>query len=189
VAIMSHLILQKPHAKVKCKEVKLHFDRRMDLWRSGRIDELLVEARLLQSRLEERCQRFKGDDDLTRTFTNLMLQGKVNAAIRLLSENSKGGVLPLSPEVHALLQQQHPLAEGINEESLLSGCVQQVNPILFAGVTADVIRNSAMHTSGAAGPSGGDADQWRYMCTSFHEASSNLCEAMALVARRPRPFG
>ena len=40
------------------------------------------------------------------------------------------------------------------------------------------------NTHGAAGPSGIDADAWRWMCTAFSEASDLLCDALAASARR-----
>ena len=47
-----------------------------------------------------------------------------------------------------------------------------------------MIKDIALHSAGSAGPSGVDALAWRRMCSSFREASSNLCDAIAAVARR-----
>ena len=41
-----------------------------------------------------------------------------------------------------------------------------------------------MRTNGAAGPSGVDAFGWRRFCSSFKSASTDLCNALASVARR-----
>jgi len=41
-----------------------------------------------------------------------------------------------------------------------------------------------LHVDGAAGPSGLDAHSWRRLCTSFHNALSDLCHSLALVARK-----
>ena len=54
----------------------------------------------------------------------------------------------------------------------------------FDSITAETIRNSALHTQGAAGPSGMDALSWRRLCTAFGEKSNNLCSALAAVTRR-----
>ena len=43
---------------------------------------------------------------------------------------------------------------------------------------------AALHTDGAAGPSGVDARGWRRLCASFHSASNDLCQSLALLARR-----
>jgi hypothetical protein len=113
-----------------------------------------------------------------------MLVGKVNAALRLLTESEKGGLMPLTSNLLDILKLKHPPAESATPSALLSGPVVQINPILFAGLQGDTIRAAAIRTQGSAGPSGGDADQWRQMCTAFGQASSNLCSAMANVSRR-----
>ena len=182
IAIMSHLLLQKSHAKSTTHENKQHLQRRLGMWQTGDILGLLREARLIQKSLQK--QPLRRDPDLVRCFTNLMLHGKVNAALRLITEQTRGGVLPLSQEVKMTLSQKHPSAEPVDPGALLSGCEPEFHPIRFAGITADTIRFSALHTHGAAGPSGGDAEQWRQMCCSFRETSVNLCDALATVARR-----
>ena len=48
----------------------------------------------------------------------------------------------------------------------------------------DVIQSTALKTEGAAGPSGLDAAAWRRLCTSFKSGSTELCDALAAVARR-----
>ncbi len=98
-------------------------------------------------------------ENLKRSFTNLMLTGKLNAALRLITEQGKGGVLPLNLEVIDSLQKKHPPPEPLNTASTLQGTPPLVNPIIFAGVTGETIRNCALHTQGAAGPSGGDAEE------------------------------
>ena len=59
-----------------------------------------------------------------------------------------------------------------------------VNPILFDGLNADTIRQAALHTHGAAGPSGLDAQAWRRLYSSIKSASTSLCTALASVGQR-----
>ena len=47
-----------------------------------------------------------------------------------------------------------------------------------------MIRRAALRTQGSAGPSGLDAYGLRRLCTSFQRASDDLCNSLALVARR-----
>jgi hypothetical protein len=183
VAVMSHLLLQRPHKKSSVSENKEHLKRRIDLWLSGDIPALIDEARTLQSRLKTNTIPMK-TEQLTRNFTNLMLNGKVNAALRLITEQGKGSVLPINDEVRKMLQEKHPPAEPLDASSVINGNHLSVDPIIFAGITGERIRNCALRTQGAAGPSAGDSDQWRRMCTSFTETSANLCNSMAAVARR-----
>jgi hypothetical protein len=104
IGIMSHLLLQRPHSKSTCNENKQHLLRRMSLWLAGDIPALLSEARMLHAQFLRRQPRTARPDDLRRRFTNLMLNGKVNAAIRLVTEQGKGRVLSLTTEVHDLLK-------------------------------------------------------------------------------------
>ncbi len=89
----------------------------------------------------------------------------------------------MDAEVREALQNKHLSAEPVDPRALIAGCLAPCDPIIFDGITGDEIRKAALHTQGAAGPSGGDSEQWRRMCTSFGESSTDLCHAMALVAR------
>ncbi len=88
-----------------------------------------------------------------------MLFGKVNAALRLISNQAKGGVIPLSPDVLSQLAGKHPSPAAIDPSALLPDDITVVNPILFAGLKGDSILTSSLRTQGGAGPSGGDANQ------------------------------
>ena len=53
------------------------------------------------------------DDHLAQSFANLMFKGKTHAALDLLANNGKGGVLYLdnpanSPSMRDVLQSKHP---------------------------------------------------------------------------------
>ena len=58
------------------------------------------------------------------------------------------------------------------------------HPAIFDCLDEHLIRRTALRIGGAAGPSGLDAHGWRRLCTSFHNASVDLCCSLALVARR-----
>ena len=58
------------------------------------------------------------------------------------------------------------------------------HPVLFDSIDGDAIRRAALRTEGAAGLSGIDATGWRHLCCSFGGASSVLCNALAISARR-----
>ena len=49
-----------------------------------------------------------------------------------------------------------------------------VYPVVFDALDDSVIHIAALHTVGAAGPSGIDAHGWWRLCTSFHVASMNF---------------
>jgi len=115
-----------------------------------------------------------------------MFQGKVKAALRLLSFNSSGDFLPFNAAggnntVLDKLKKKHPPNQLCFFEFPPSDTCHQV---IFEGLDGTVIRNSCLKTEGAAGPSGIDAAGWRRMCTSFHSASTDLCSSLVSVAQR-----
>ena len=117
---------------------------------------------------------------LNRRFAAPVSKGIIHAAISLITEHNKGGVLQLTPEVRNALKSKHPKAQPANPEVLLHGEIPAVNPILFAG---DIIRKSALATQGAAGPSMADSYIWQRMLVSFKAASVDLCCAVADVTQ------
>ena len=194
--IMPTLLLQKPHPKSKVKDHIRHLQRRLDLWLDGDLQALLDEGKSIQKRLGNHSR--SNDEDVGRIFRNLMLKGRVQGALRYLSKHTTGGVLKLDdliPETTVegetrmrftrdVLNDKHPLGKDPDPRILLDGQPTPVNPIIFDAINADTIRNAALHTNGAAGPSGLDAYAWRRLCSSFKSASNSLCSALAGVGRR-----
>ena len=56
------------------------------------------------------------------------------------------------------------------------------DPIIFDQITGEAIRQAALLTHGAAGPSGVDVYAWCRFCSSFQGASTDMCNALAAVA-------
>ena len=120
-----------------------------------------------------------------------MLQGKVKSALNYLSRKTNGGVLQLDDlvsettsngetkmhSVRDILNDKHPKSKAPLSSTLVEGIAEPTNPIIFDGLNADTILQATMHTQGAAGPSGLDAQAWRRMCSSFKSASTSLCTA------------
>ena len=109
-----------------------------------------------------------------------MLQGKVSAALRWITE-SKGTLLKATPKVINILKSKHPDAAPIDQDGILQGPVYQVDNVLFEHLDASSIYSAAKNTNGAAGPSGMDSDSWqRILCSkSFKSGGTELCEAVA----------
>ena len=114
-----------------------------------------------------------------------MLQGKVQSALRLLSESS-AGVLTLSPEVMSELNSKHPESAPINDEMVLQGPVLEINNVIYDGIHAELIRNCILRTKGTHGPSNLDADAWKRMTNNsiFGSSADDLCHSIALLARK-----
>ena len=150
------------------------------------------EGRTIQQRIPKTSPSFN-TEQTSRSFANLMFQGKTKAALCLLSEQSKGGVLhlddPIETEngqrkVRDILLEKHPPCQPVHSDTIINNDTPDVHPVLFESLDAATIRSATLYTSGAAGPSGLDALGWRRLCTSFKTASSELCQSLALTAKR-----
>ena len=191
------LVLQKTSKKLKSKAITSHIHRRLTLWQDGCFLDLLREGRNIQHRLPQHYNSVTDRFQLPRTFANLMMEGKVGPAIRLLSNKSKGGVLSLDSPVNTdssshntvrdILVQKHPAPGQITSKAILlaetPASDHDPHFSIFDQIDGDLIRRTALRSSGAAGPSGIDAYGWRRLCTSFR-SSPSLCNALAFVARR-----
>ena len=109
----------------------------------------------------------KDDATTARKFSQLMMEGRVRAALQLLTKETRSGLLSLDEvisdgsgkTVRDVLEDKHPDPEPIHADAILNEDTTNADfpPILFDSITAEVIRSSALHTEGSAGPSGVDA--------------------------------
>ena len=126
-----------------------------------------------------------------------MFQGKVKSALRLLSETRKGSPLRIdmllasgeetTSTVRDEQLKKHPSGQTASPEALLqphSLLPPPNHPVIFEHIDAASIQSAALRTNGSAGPSGPDASSWRHLCTSFHSTSNELCNSLALVAKK-----
>ena len=161
--VMPALLLQKPSYKSKSKNHSDYLARRLDSWERGDFDALMNEGRTIQKKFVERLQQHQNENQLAKSFANLMLKGKVTSAIKLLEKAESTGVLPLNKDVINDLREKHPTSKSTDPEFLLSGKVPFVDPVMFEELDESTIAKAALRTKGAAGPSGLDADGWRRM--------------------------
>ena len=145
-------------AKSKAKEHTSHLERRLKLWLDGKLDELLYEGRTIQQRLTQRMPpQQKSDDQTARTFAKLMMEGKVHAALRLVTEGNNGGPLPLhhpvntcdpnsTHTVYDTLLEKHPPKRPAKRSAILTQTrpPDQPHPVLF---DRDRWRNRPRHHS------------------------------------------
>ena len=178
--VLPALLLQKPHAKSKAKDHCSHLERRLKLWEKGDINSLVIEGRTIQRQRERRAtptNEAKPEGQMARTFAKLMMEGKVKAALRLLAQDSNGGVLPMNNEVIEALKKKHPARNPAVPSAVTMPISSSQDPshfILFDQLDGQLIRETALKTERAAGPSGLDTAGWKRLCTSFQSASSDL---------------
>ena len=76
--------------KSKAKDHIRHLDRRLKLSTEGDIESLIAEARCIQACINSRIKP-TNKEEIARRFAKLMMIGKVNAALQILS--TTGSVL------------------------------------------------------------------------------------------------
>ena len=92
--ITPSLLLQKPSQKSKSREHLKVLERRMNLWTSGEILDLLNEEERIQKDLKPSNTPSKVAK-ISKKFTREMLNGNVTNAVKLLTDNMQKGILPL----------------------------------------------------------------------------------------------
>jgi hypothetical protein len=185
------LLLQRSHSKMKSRDYAPCLSRRLDLWHKGDIEELLAEGRSIQQQWFSHEQKSQPRPKQVRQFTNLLFLGKTKAAIDLLSRHERGSVLSLSDviedkTVHEILISKHPPAQPPHPEAIIFPDIEPptVHPIIYESIDAERIRWAALHTFGAAGPSGSDASCWKRLCTALKWASDDFCLALSQFSKR-----
>ena len=116
----------------------------------------------------------KESSSIAKPFANLMSEGKVDAAMKLVSDHSvRGGIMHMGDtcivdgkSVRSILRDKHPCSYAVNSE-VLSSHEFDLDRVPFDSLDAEAVRWAAVATKGAGGPSGIDAYVWRRLCTSF----------------------
>ena len=178
------LILQKPSKNSKSKEHLKKVELRMTAWKDGKIDEILNECRDIQKKLLS--SKRPPVKDLSRTFAKLMFQGKISAALKMLTDDNQAGVHDVTKEVLGELQDKHPNPAPIQDNSLLNGPINRISPHFFDEIDELVILKAARVTKGSGGPSKLDAEQFSHILTStkFKRENKELREQIAIFAKK-----
>ena len=183
--IMPSLLLQKPTKSSKTKDHVDNLRRRLNLWRSGSFDELVREARFTQSKFSQH-RRADNIEQMAKKFNGFIIKGKINAALKLLSDVRSNDVLHLDDQTLRLLREKHPDSGEKFENLLLRGPELSIGEYAFECIDAFQIYKSAKDVKGTAGPSSLDVDGWRRILTSaaFGTKGHNLCDSFETLLRR-----
>ena len=134
VMIMPALLLQKPSRKSTAKQHGEYLKRRLKLWKEGKFDELMIETNAIQDAVNRMTRKDESDEHIAKTFSKLMLQGKVNAAMRLLDKQESLGVAELTEATLNDLRKLHPEAQPATEDTLMKGPKPYFDKILFGNI-------------------------------------------------------
>ncbi|XP_032218340.2 uncharacterized protein LOC116601539 [Nematostella vectensis] len=174
---------QKPELKgsSKSKDHQECLGKRLALWKNGNIEELIRECRLLV----QFHRKKDAPQNTAKVFAKLVMEGKINSALRYLNESDCGGLLSLTDDVMRQLQEKHPNAQLAKLGSLLFGPAEDVHESIYSEITGGMIREAALRTKGAGGPSNVDVHGFQRILASksFKKSSSDLCDALTLLTR------
>lgn len=92
----------------------------------------------------------------------------------------------MSDDALKQLTDKHPSAQEAQPGALLFGPVEDVPHILYHEINGEMEREAALKTKSSGDPLGVDANGIRRMfaCKSFKKASTGLCDAIAVPAKR-----
>ena len=151
VHIFLPLMMQKPSSNSKAKENAKYLSARLKLWKEGKVDELIAEGRVIQSRLKTKLEKRKQNKE--QAFCRLMMMGRVGPAMKFISnEDQTLGVHSLTEEIKHLLAQKHPQGRGADEEILLPDNTSDPLPVVFEEIDGDKVYRAALNLKGSGGP-------------------------------------
>ena len=131
--VLPTLLLQKTSRTSKYKDNVETLKRRLNQWKDGQIEKLLVEGKTIQERLFKDNVKNQSSDRKATLFARFMENGKVNKALKLL-ESSKGGILPLTEETFEMLLEKHPKASEASNDILIGEEVENVHPVIYDSI-------------------------------------------------------
>eukprot|EP00795_Rhopilema_esculentum_P006619 gene6619-biopygen8122 len=105
--------------------------------------------------------------------------------MRLLDANNASGLLSLSDKVIDELKMKNPPSAPADPSTLMAGEIPFIDPVMFENIDETIITKAALHTKGAAGPSGMNANGWRRILVSksFGKTGEELKTALAKFTR------
>ena len=111
-------VLQKPSKESEAKDHLKYLEKRLAWWRDGDTDLLYKECRAIRGELSK---TFRKSDNKMKSFCNLVLQGRLSAAVKVLSQTDATGLLLPTEHVRANMALLHPIGQDVNREELLQG--------------------------------------------------------------------
>ena len=152
-------------------------ERRLELWESGEVTELLKESDTIQRNMKA-TNKTTSINEISKKFAREMRKGNIHNAMKLLTNNMKNGVLPLNKKTLEQLKQKHPQRRDADPEIMLPDKPEEIRLIRFDSVDAENIRKAALKTRDVAEPSGLDDDGWKRIFTSnqLGNSTGDLCK-------------
>ena len=118
-------------------------------------------------------------------FYRKIYQGNVTNAMKLLAVNVQNGILPLNKKNLEAIKAE-TFTRQRSKVLCFTDTPEQVHPIKFETINADLVKRAAVRTRGGAGPLGLNPDGWRsiLMAKQCANSSTDLYIAIALKSSR-----
>ena len=186
--VMQAVILQRSPEVKRARDIRRRVETRLAQWREGKFT-MLVEDTVRTSRgLITRLKRGMTEEAVAKTFTAMVLKGKIRAAVRFATLRGEGGVLNGSDidkksgtRVLDVLHSKHP--EAVIPDAAVLEEYAVVPAMKDLDVTCDTVTKVAGELSGAGGPGGVDAVALQHWLLRFGKDSFALREAVAEFTR------
>ena len=146
--VLPTLLLQNTLFTSKSKDSVETLKKRLDQWKDGQIEKLLVEGKTIPDSAKN-----QSSDRKATLFARFMEDGKVSKALKLLESSNKGGILPLTEETFEVLLEKHPKASEASNDILIQEEFQNEHPVIYDSIDSEMVRNATEKTRGSAGPS------------------------------------
>ena len=182
---MPNLLLQKPSKNLKTRDHLVALERHLESWISGNLLELLKEAETIQKSL--RSKKISTNiAEISKRFSQEMKKGNLHSAMKILKDNMKNGILPLTGQTLNQLQLKHPEGKEASRETSLTDTPEIIHPIKFESIDLEKMQEAAVKTRGGSGLSGMEADGWKRILTSkkLGKSSIDLCKALSEVIKK-----
>lgn len=99
---------------------------------------------MIQKRLTK--PRRNDPPNKAKIFAQLVLEGRINSALRHLREQDSGGILSLTDGVMNQLQDKHPSAQESQLGSLVFGPIEDIPHFLYHQINGEMIKEAALKT-------------------------------------------
>ena len=179
--VLPTLLLQKASFTSKSKDNVETLKRRLNQWKDGQAEKLLVEGKTIQERLFQDSAKNQSSDRKATLFAQFMEDGKVNKALKLLESSNKGGILPLTEETFEVLLEKHLKASEASNDLLIEEEVQNVHPVIYDSTDSEMVIDAIEKTGLCL-----DADGCRriLMSGNFGSSGEDLRKAIADMTKR-----
>ena len=188
--IFPAVILCKSRSVTNAGNIRARIWQRLDLWDAGEHVALINDC-IDEAKMRTTTFRAPSFEAKARRFNNLVLDGRLRAAVRGITSRDAGGLLypndkcTKNPDktVRQVLEEKHPALRVPDLAAPDCPCFepyQTVPKAIPVSCSGDAVSKIAPHLSGGAGPSGVDAVALRYWLTRFERASGELRSEMAL---------